>query len=144
MRSVLVTLPLVTVSGDNRHVVWQRKAATAKAQRGIVALALGARCAWEWPVVVTLTRVSPRPLDSDGLHSALKAVQDGVARWLGVDDGRAERAQQVLWLRHQERGGVREHAVRIEIRPLREADGLRGLAEAHPIVGALLRSAGWS
>lgn len=38
-------------------------------------------------IVVTLTRVAPRSLDDhDNLRMALKAVADGVADWLGVDD----------------------------------------------------------
>ena len=38
---------------------------------------------------VELVRVSPRKLDSDNLQGALKAVRDGVADALGLDDGSA-------------------------------------------------------
>lgn len=39
------------------------------------------------PVTVLLLRMAPRKLDDDNLRGALKAVRDGVADWLGVDDG---------------------------------------------------------
>jgi len=39
------------------------------------------------PATITLTRVGGRTMDSDGLAIAFKAVRDGVADWLGVDDG---------------------------------------------------------
>lgn len=64
-----------------------------------------------WPVTVKLTRVGPRKLDSDNLAGACKAVRDGVADWLGVDDGDESR---VRWEYAQERG---EYAVRIELQP---------------------------
>ena len=37
-------------------------------------------------LVVTLTRVSPRALDSDNLAYAFKAVRDEVAAYFGVND----------------------------------------------------------
>lgn len=50
------------------------------------------------PLVVVITRHSAGKLDPDGLASALKSVQDGIADWLGVNDAaedlvRYERAQ---------------------------------------------------
>ena len=38
-------------------------------------------------IAVTLTRVGARKLDSDNLASAFKHVRDGVAEYVGVDDG---------------------------------------------------------
>lgn len=45
--------------------------------------------AWSFPLLVTLTRVSPspKPLDDDNLAASLKAVRDQVAAELKVDDG---------------------------------------------------------
>ena len=40
-------------------------------------------------VLVTLTRVGPRPLDDDNLSASLKAVRDGVAKCLRIDDATA-------------------------------------------------------
>lgn len=102
-------------SGDNGRGNWRARASEVKRQRRIVALVLGARRPVAFPVRVTVVRIAPRALDSDGLASSAKAVRDEVARWLGVDDGVAERAGDVEWCVRAERAGVREYAVRIEI-----------------------------
>ena len=39
------------------------------------------------PITVELTRHGIRLLDDDNLAAAMKHVRDGVADWLGVDDG---------------------------------------------------------
>jgi hypothetical protein len=60
-------------------------------------------------VVVRLTRIGPRKLDSDNVAGACKATRDGVADWLGVDDGDESR---VRWVYAQERGA---YGVRVEV-----------------------------
>lgn len=144
MSRISFTIPgLVTTSGDNaRSGSWHAKANKVKRERHLAALVLGARRTWTWPVVVTITRVSPRALDTAGLASALKGIEDEVAAWLGVDDGRAERGGRVLWIKLNERGGVREHAVKITVETL--APGLREAAQAHPVLVALLKAHGWA
>lgn len=102
-------------SGDNGRGNWRARASEVKRQRRIVALVLGARRPVAFPVRVTVIRIAPRALDSDGLASSAKAVRDEVARWLDVDDGVAERDGRVEWRVLADRGGVREYAVRIEI-----------------------------
>jgi hypothetical protein len=62
-------------------------------------------------VEVRLIRVAPRRLDDDNLRGALKAIRDGVADWLGVDDG----GDAVSWHYAQERGAKRWYAVRVEV-----------------------------
>ena len=57
-------------------------------------------------LVVLLVRVSPRPLDGDNLQSACKAVRDGIADALGIDD----RDPRVSWVYGQEKG---PHALRV-------------------------------
>lgn len=59
-------------------------------------------------LVVRLTRVAPRVLDGDNLQGALKAVRDGLALWLRVDDA----SPLVRWEYGQEKG---EPSVRVEI-----------------------------
>lgn len=138
-----VTIPgLVTKSGDNAHVDWRVKARKVAKERRLVRLVLGAPRPWVGQIVITLVRVSPRPLDSAGLASALKGVEDEVAAWLGVDDGQAERSRRVLWVKVWERGAPRENAVRIVVEPL--APGLEEAAAAHPVLGLLLRAHGWA
>ncbi len=62
-----------------------------------------------WPVLVKLTRVGPRKLDSDNLQGACKAVRDGVSDWLDVDDGDETK---VRWEYAQERG---DYSLRVEL-----------------------------
>jgi len=66
------------------------------------------------PVAITLTRIALRVLDTDNLASGLKAVRDGVADALGVNDG----SSRIEWRYAQERGKPGEYAVRVEIRPV--------------------------
>lgn len=121
---ITVTLPLRTVSEANAHEHWRARQKRAKGQRGVTAMALRVRVhgrygdpmcpVLEWeegPLVVTLTRIAPRVLDSDNAVGALKHVRDGVADALGVKDN----DPRVTWSYAQERGKVREHGVRIEI-----------------------------
>jgi hypothetical protein len=61
--------------------------------------------------VVVLTRIAPRPLDSDNLETALKAVRDGIAEGLGIDD----RDPLVRYVTSQEQGAPRQHLVRAEL-----------------------------
>ena len=71
-------------------------------------------------VVVVLTRIAPRDLDTDNLASGLKAVRDGVADALGMDDG----SSRIEWRYAQERRKPGEYAVRVGIRAP-EPDGGR-------------------
>jgi hypothetical protein len=64
----------------------------------------------EGPAVrIWMTRISPRQLDSDNLAAALKAVRDGIASWLRIDDG----SPLVEWRYEQEKGD--EPCIRVEI-----------------------------
>lgn len=113
-RELVVTLPLRTVSEANTRCHWAVRANRAKTQRLCAALSVRRYVQAEarricgdplrirvlLPVVVTLTRRSPRALDDDNLRSALKAVRDGVADALGVDD----RDPRVTWEYDQVRG----------------------------------------
>jgi P2-related tail formation protein len=50
-------------------------------------------------------------LDGDNLQSGFKAVRDGVADWLGIDDG----SQLVEWEYRQRPGTVKTYKVEIEV-----------------------------
>jgi hypothetical protein len=63
------------------------------------------------PLAITLTRVAPRPLDTDNLSSAFKAIRDGVADALTVDDG----DPRLAWVYQQRRGQPREYGIAIRI-----------------------------
>lgn len=61
--------------------------------------------------VVTLTRVSPRRLDTDNLASSLKAHRDGIADALGIDDG----DPRIEWRYGQEKCRRGDEAVRVVV-----------------------------
>lgn len=92
--TLCVTLPIRTVSGMNLREHYRVRIARITAERagardGLKAL-LGP-CHRELPLgygyTIHLTRLGGRGLDDDNLGSAFKHVRDGVADWLGYDDG---------------------------------------------------------
>ena len=106
-----VSLPLRTRSTLNVREHWRKRAKRAQEERAVVRMRLAVVRGWapSLPVTVTLTRVGPRALDGDNVQGALKAVRDGVADALGVDDG----SEDVQWL-YEQRGGAYEVRVKVE------------------------------
>jgi len=106
---MVFAIPVKAVSTANLREHWAKKSKRTASQRSSARL-----CCPRWgagPIlVVRLTRVSPRQLDSDNLASALKAVRDGVADWLRIDDG----SPLVRWEYGQEQGA---DTVRVEVVP---------------------------
>lgn len=118
---VNLTAPIRTKS-MNAQGNWRTTASIAKRQRKSIASYLST-AGWQnrfsalktlqlgGTVRVTLTRLSPRELDShDNLRSSFKAIADGVTDWLGLKNDRNER---LVWEYAQERGpfGVRVRIV---------------------------------
>lgn len=101
-------LPIKTVSEANRRDHWAARAKRAKAQRWAAFCYVPTH---PLPCVVTLTRIGPRLLDDDNLRGALKAVRDGIADRLGVDDA----DPRVEWRYAQRRGEPRQYAVDVAI-----------------------------
>lgn len=66
------------------------------------------------PIAVTMTRVSPRPFDDDGLRSALKSIRDGIADVFGLGDN----TPLIEWRYAHRRGKPREYGVEIFVRRL--------------------------
>ena len=99
MISVLkLELPIRLPSVANLREHWAAKARRVKVQRQTVAMALRPYGAPEPPVTVEITRIAARSLDSDNLASAAKGLRDGIADWLGVDDGHPG----ITWVYKQE------------------------------------------
>lgn len=92
--------------------------AKAKKQRSSASMVLRGR--WPAPpcppLVITITRIAPVPLDDDNLAGSAKHVRDGIADWLGVDDG-----SRLLTWRYEQRRDGRGYAVGIRIEPRQEA-----------------------
>lgn len=74
-------------STPNLREHWSKRAKRTKGQRGAMAKAIKAWLVDGPRLVVVLTRVGKRELDSDNLAAALKGVRDGVADSLRIDDG---------------------------------------------------------
>lgn len=104
-------LPLRLVSVSNVREHWATKAKRTREHRALTRLALR-QFGPQIPARVTLVRIAPRELDDDNLRGALKAVRDGVADWLLVDDG----DPCVVWIYGQEKGGPACYGVHIRVR----------------------------
>ena len=121
MGVVTIVLPIRTYSELNQRGHWTKRARRFGEQR-FIAKTLAREAFGYYPLshkvpgalskwAVKLVRVSPGTLDDDNLRGALKAVRDGIADALGVDDG----GFCVRWEYHQEKGKC--HEVRVEIEP---------------------------
>jgi predicted Fe-S protein YdhL (DUF1289 family) len=107
------TVPVRVVSEANLREFWAVRKKRWDAQA--VAISLMLPCTTPpLPVVVTMTRIGPRNLDTDNLAGGCKRVRDTIARWLGVDDGPES---PVEWRYAQERPakGAAKYAVRVRI-----------------------------
>ncbi len=86
-------MPVKTVSETNMWEHWSVRRKRAKEQRTL-AKSVSESAAREAgfsptpPMVVRLTRVGRRRLDSDNLQGSLKHIRDGIADWLQIDDSR--------------------------------------------------------
>lgn len=106
---------LKVVSEANLREHWAEKARRAKAQReaaGLMMASMGIHHGRpKPPLAITLTRIAPRTLDSDNLARSMKAVRDGIADALGVDDG----DERITWVYGQRRGAPKTYAVEVKI-----------------------------
>lgn len=98
-----VVVPLRLVGSQNAREHWRARTRRVKHERYMATVAVRTMppVASSAPYVVELTRVGPRKVDGDNLQGSLKAVRDGVADALGVDDGDEDL---VVWTYRQELG----------------------------------------
>ena len=142
---ILVTIPgLRLVSEANARDRWarQKRAKTARQAAKVATICEAPYPAL--PLTVTITRIAPGRLDSDNLASSAKAVRDGVADALGIDDGDSA----VTWLYAQRKAGVREYAVEIAIAEGRACslcgvDAERATPTSAVYLAALLEAGDW-
>lgn len=104
------TVPIRLESLANKREHWSARARRAKAHRRATWLAI-AGAPKPLPCVVTITRVGPRPLDTDNLAISAKHCRDQIAAHLGVDDN----DPRVEWIYKQSKGGPRVYEVRVMI-----------------------------
>jgi len=118
-RVLLVSAPIHVVSEANRREHHMAKARRVKAQRSAAAMV----CRTSFgappgpPLLIRLTRFAPRKLDSDNLAGAFKAIRDGIADWLGINDG----DERLRWDYAQAPADPKVYAIRIELSRLTEA-----------------------
>jgi hypothetical protein len=86
--TITATIACRTVSEANSHQHWRERQRRAKEQR-LLSFVTVPSCVRNMapPLRITLTRLAPRRLDSDNLAGSMKAVRDGVADAVGIDDG---------------------------------------------------------
>jgi hypothetical protein len=113
MIEVRMNMKIVSVANMRLHWAVEAKLTRDHRTRTRMSLAAVAQSSGleMLPATVVLTRVAPRRLDGDNLQSGFKAVRDGVADWLGVDDGNSL----VDWQYAQRSGRAGEYAVEIEV-----------------------------
>lgn len=112
MTSITLSLKIALKNTSNLREHWSKRAKRSAHQRGLTRLAVAASNARALlPCVVTLTRVSARQFDFDGLVCSAKNCRDGVADGLGLaNDNNPQVEFEYAWRR-----GTPEH-VEIEIR----------------------------
>ena len=124
----MIVIPVRTVSEANTHTHWRERARRAKTQRLVarsVILGVMSRGTLDaLPLVVTITRVAPRALDDDNLASSQKAIRDGIADALGIDD----RDPRVSWRYAQRRGDPKKYFVEVSIEARTLSSGVRDVS----------------
>lgn len=120
---MITELPLRIESCANKREHWSVRARRTKLHRA-AALAVPVH---PLPCVVTLTRVAPRKLDDDNLASGFKALRDGVADRLGVNDN----DPRVAWKYAQVRGKAKEYVARVSIEAFITPQAIAAFAWGH-------------
>lgn len=105
-----VELPLHVQSEANLREHWAVKARRVRLHRHKACALVPFH---PLPCVVTLIRIAPRALDDDNLASGFKAIRDGIADRLGVDD----RSPLVQWRYSQRPGKPKQYSAIVRIEP---------------------------
>ncbi len=117
-----VFLPIKTISEANSCEHWSKKHKRHKLQKKIISLSLRNYAPPPLPPIeIILTRISPRFLDSsDNLPASFKWILDEICNWIypGLQAGRADSKPGIFVKYLQEKGKVKEYAVKIEIKSL--------------------------
>jgi hypothetical protein len=111
----MLKVPVKLISEANQREHWTTRSRRKKDQQRSVSfcwVASGFGHEFQFPVVVTLTRIGVRKLDPDNLAGSFKHVQDQIAREMGVDDGDEKR---VRWIYEQRKGAPKQYALEVLI-----------------------------
>jgi hypothetical protein len=117
-----IEIEMKTDAGPNDRGHFMARARKVKEQRNTVSLFV--RAAVHSPpenIVATLTLICPNEVDDDNVKGRLKAVRDGVADALGIND----RSKRYTWKYAQERCARGRFGVRIRLERLNtDAEGV--------------------
>jgi hypothetical protein len=109
-----VLLPIKTVAGLNAREHWRDRRRRVKAERDTACLVVRSKLGRDpRPCTVTMVRLSAGALDDDNLQGAAKAIRDGIADAIGVQDNDPA----IRWQYAQERCKRGEFGMRIRIEP---------------------------
>lgn len=97
-------VPCKTVSEANTSEHWAKRSARRKKQhKAAWLMTRNALIIWEFKkrngLKIILTRNGARKMDSDNLAGSMKAIRDGIAEALEINDGNDEQA---IWMYAQE------------------------------------------
>lgn len=111
-----ISAPIKTVSEANRggrEGWWVRNKRKKAQQAEIVSVMQNAMIGkqLQFPLVVKITRIAPKKMDSDNLARAFKGIRDAIATKFKVDDGDDEK---VKWEYDQEPIGKLKYSVKVE------------------------------
>lgn len=115
------TIPMtksLMVSECNKSEHWAIKSKRHKQQKAVVRYFFNPYLeSVKLPISIRIVRISPRTLDFDNMVGGLKWVRDALAEGLisGLAPGRADGDERITWDYAQEKGKVREYAIRIEM-----------------------------
>lgn len=105
-------IPIRIISVANIRSHWSVKARLTKLHRTTARVHMQGLCSPpKGPMTIVLTRLAPRKLDTDNLASGFKATRDGIADWLGIDDGHPD----LDWQYRQRNAGPKVYAVEVEV-----------------------------
>jgi hypothetical protein len=111
--------PFVTVSEANVCEHWRASYRRHRAQKFEIKFCLKALNQYtDQYIKIKLIRISPYKLDKDeNLPMAFKYIKDAIAEIIypGLAPGRADDTELIAWEYDQEKGKVRQKAIRIEI-----------------------------
>ena len=135
--TVEVHLPLRTSNPNNgAHGHWSIQAKKRAGERMTTSLVLRSVRPPVLPCVVTLVRISPRRMDSDGVRAATKSIRDEVAIWLGLPRNKKGHAEdndpRVAWVYQQGHGKGHEVIVIADSVTQEAVDELRSREEYRP------------
>jgi len=115
LKEFSVLLPIKTVSELNTRDHYMKVHKRRSQQRRDAHWLMKGNDKPSLPVSIKLTRISPRRLDhGDNLNASMKAIRDGIADWLGVDDGN----ERIFWDYFQTRPSKGETGVLVRVREL--------------------------